>query len=377
MKKILMIEINPDFEIGGAETYNRKLFNILKSHFKEEDLQIDRACLFQPKSFKQYDKTKLSYKYYFVKSNYYCHNKQNFNEYVKFTLNVLKFRKLIYKLNKLNNYDLIIDSTVATLKKLAKNDNYFWIQHTDASFFNEDLKFNLKNFIKKIFGFESNIYYAKNIVFYDEANLNYIKSRRKSNFIGYCIPLSCNVPKNLLPIIKNQCIERTKIVYFGRLENNQKNIQLIQNINRKLNLIEFYGEGETNIKLTIGNSYKGYISPAINPQLILNKYKFLILMSNFEGFSYSLVQALSFGIPIIVRNTFLSAKTLVDSGKNGFLLPANDTVEEYAKKIKEIYNIDSCSYCKMCENAYRFALMNLDDSFFEKRWLEIFNKFLN
>ena len=33
--------------------------------------------------------------------------------------------------------------------------------------------------------------------------------------------------KNLLPIIKNQCIERTKIVYFGRLENNQKNIQLI------------------------------------------------------------------------------------------------------------------------------------------------------
>ena len=90
-------------------------------------------------------------------------------------------------------------------------------------------------------------------------------------------------------------------------------------------------------------------------------------MSNYEGFSYSTVQALSYGVPIIVRDSFISASFLIANGKNGLLLPKNASIDEYTKLIKNFYNLDQKEYINLCTNAYEFALKNLDNKVFEEK----------
>ncbi|MBO6072381.1 hypothetical protein J6P59_01805 [bacterium] len=104
--------------------------------------------------------------------------------------------------------------------------------------------FNLKNIFKKIFGFRDNFLYVKNLVLYNEENLKWLLKYRNQNFNYYCINLCCNIPKidinSLLENIKN----RKGIIYFGRIDNESKNIKLINEINKKINLIDFYGNGD-------------------------------------------------------------------------------------------------------------------------------------
>ena len=47
IKKILLIEIAPDYKIGGTETYNRNLANILHTHY--DDIKVDRVSLYESK----------------------------------------------------------------------------------------------------------------------------------------------------------------------------------------------------------------------------------------------------------------------------------------------------------------------------------------
>lgn len=93
----------------------------------------------------------------------------------------------------------------------------------------------------------------------------------------------------------------------------------------------------------------------------------MIVMSNYEGFSYSLVQALSYGLPIIVLDNYASAKFLVNNNKNGFLLSPNQSLDEYVKKIKDICAISNEQYLQLSLNAYQFAKENLSDKQFEEK----------
>ncbi|MBQ3621212.1 hypothetical protein II941_00040 [bacterium] len=43
-KKVLLIEISPDFEMGGTQKYNHQLINIIKNNFN--NVQIDQVCAF-------------------------------------------------------------------------------------------------------------------------------------------------------------------------------------------------------------------------------------------------------------------------------------------------------------------------------------------
>ena len=93
----------------------------------------------------------------------------------------------------------------------------------------------------------------------------------------------------------------------------------------------------------------------------------MIMMSNYEGFSYSLAQALSYGLPIIVLDTYASAKFLVNNKQNGFLLQPNQSVKTYVKQIKDIYNISNSQYLQLSLNAYKFAQDNLSNKQFEEK----------
>ena len=226
-------------------------------------------------------------------------------------------------------------------------------------------------------GVKNNLIVAKNLVLYDVANETYIHAHRQTSFNAFDIALCYDVPKNYLSRIDNNCEKKNGIIYFGRIDAAQKNIRVINEINKQIHLIDFYGAGNPELINELGESYKGYILPDADLQQLFAKYKFLILMSNYEGFSYSIVQALSYGVPIIVKDSFISAKYLVNNGNNGLLLPATTSVDEYCKLIKNFYNLDQSKYLQLCENAYKFALDNLDNKVFKAKWMKIFDKYLH
>ena len=208
---------------------------------------------------------------------------------------------------------------------------------------------------------------ARNLVLYDVANEAYIHAHRQTSFNAFDIALCYDVPKNYLSSIDNNCEKKNGIIYFGRIDAPQKNIRVINEINKQIHLIDFYGAGNQELINELGQNYKGYILPDTDLQQLFSKYKFLILMSNYEGFSYSIVQALSYGVPIIVRDSFISAKYLVNNNNNGLLLPATASVDEYCKLIENFYNLDQSKYLQLCENAYKFALDNLDNKVFKAK----------
>lgn len=377
IKKILLIEIAPDYKIGGTETYNRNLANILHIHY--DDIQVDRVSLYESK--KNTDANFPNDHYYSIKPWWLKQNHAATFNYIELAVNVLKFRKLVYYLNSINDYDLIIDSTVTTFKKFSNLPNYFWIQHNTPQFYSHDIfptwKKYFVNVCQSFFGIKNNLYFCKNIVLFDKYNLDYVKKNRKSSFNFYLISPSQDLPFVNYQVINDMLATRSRLVYFGRIESRQKNIKLLINLNRHLNLIDFYGSGDQELINQLGKNYKGFISPTEDKFKILNKYKYMILMSNYEGFPFSLAQSLACGLPIIIKNSFVSAASLVNKNQNGFLLNKNSSIEEYSNLIKKIYNIPLSKYSELCKNSYEYALNNLSFDIFEKKWISIFEKYLN
>ena len=367
MKKVLLIENNPDYKIGGTETYNRNLAKIIHSNFS--NVVVDRVSIY--KTIKR-NSDEFPLDHYFSIEPLWLNSSHsvNFNA-VESAINYVKFRRLVYKLNSLQNYDLIIDSTNTTFKKFVNNENYFWIQHNTPAAYSHDIFPPFKKFFitmcQSVFGLKNNLYFAKNIIFFDADNYEYVKQRRKNSFNYYLICPSQESKQINPTYIWNNLKNRKKIVYYGRIENKQKNILLLLEINKKIKLIDFYGPGDDEFILKLGNSYKGFISSSQNKFDILNNYKYMILMSNHEGFPFSLAESLSFGLPIIVRDTFISAKSLTDKGENGFLLADSLNPQEYSEKINEIYNLNADEYTKLCKNSYNYANKYLSFNIFEEK----------
>lgn len=373
-KKVLLIEISPDFEMGGTQKYNHQLINIINNNFN--NVQIDQVCFFRPKSAKT-DENKLN-NYYYINSWKFSKVDTEYN-FLEWGINILKMRKKVYELNKLNHYDLIIDSTFTTFKKFFQKNNYWWIQHTTVNFYNSNIyngfKKNIVQIGKKIFGVRNNLFLAKNLILFSKQDYDYVVDHRKDDFNAVCINPSCKMNENF-NISDKSYIQRKRIIYFGRIDNTTKNVLAINEINKQINLIDFYGKGNQEIIKKLGNSYKGYLEPTVNSFYLLKKYKYIILMSNYEGFPFSLVESLAAGVPIIVKNSFLDAKYLVNNNENGFLLKNNQSIDEYAKQINEIYNLDDDKYYQLCVNAYNFAFKNLNEKTFNEKWLAIFNEYL-
>tara|TARA_B100001287_G_scaffold238699_1_gene212265 strand:+ start:1537 stop:2769 length:1233 start_codon:yes stop_codon:yes gene_type:complete len=68
----------------------------------------------------------------------------------------------------------------------------------------------------------------------------------------------------------------------------------------------------------------------LNPQLFIN-------LSSSEGVPVSIMEAISFGIPVIATN--VGGTSEIVNNKNGYLLEANPSKFEVASKIQEFYNL--------------------------------------
>lgn len=200
---------------------------------------------------------------------------------------------------------------------------------------------------------------------FDEYNYNDSLLFKKQNINEkniYFIQLSEKINELNLNGISN----RKGIIYLGRIDDAQKNISKLIELNKKLNyVIDFYGDGKKDLIEKMGNNYKGFLKQ----NEILNKlqeYKFLILISKYEGFPFSAVQALSIGLPVILADNFSSAKFLIDNNKNGALLEIKDT-KNNIKKINELLNLNDKDYYTIANDSYTFAKKYLNDTLFENK----------
>ena len=374
MKKILLIQSSPAKVLGGTQTYNNHLIKILTKYFPS--VLIDQCVIYDV-----FEKYMNEFNTFFVHDNFVKKDSNNPIYLFNHMLHLLRFRKLVYSLNKKNNYDLILDSTYITFKHFFQKNNYFWIQHNDFKFYSLELIHNkfwrfLKKILFHLIGIKNNLMYVKNIVLFDYCNYDKVKSIRMTTFNPYIIELSNIVPFNLKNDLIRDIKNRNRIIYFGRINNEQKNINLLNQINHYLKLIDFYGNGNENLIKELGESYKGYIDSSNKLKDLFAKYKYMILMSNYEGFPYSLVQSLCYGLPIIVLDTFASATFFVNKNKNGFLLRPNENISEYVEQINNIYKINDEKFLQLSLNSYKFAQENLSEEQFEEKWLKIFNKYL-
>ena len=247
MKHILLIENRPDYGMGGIETYNLSLYKILTTNFK--NIKIDRAA-FLPCENLCNDELLNQYYYVFNPHENYRTESGTYN-FVKIAFLFRRFRDLIYKLNDENNYDLIIDSTITTFKKFSNLPFYFWVQHNTPCYYTMQYIKNklVRNFIlfgEKCFGLKNNILWVKNLILYDQYNYYEVKSKRDDDFNAYIIPLSSFIPLDFTSTLTECVNSKKRILYFGRIDNEQKNIDLLNKINQNLDLIDFYGKGDSN-----------------------------------------------------------------------------------------------------------------------------------
>lgn len=85
----------------------------------------------------------------------------------------------------------------------------------------------------------------------------------------------------------------------------------------------------------------------------LNREHFDVLIntSSYEGIPVSMMEAMSFSIPVIGTNVGGVAE-IIEDNKNGYLLSANPEVSEIIEKITNLFNLDDESYLNLRRNAY-------------------------
>ena len=77
----------------------------------------------------------------------------------------------------------------------------------------------------------------------------------------------------------------------------------------------------------------------------------LINTSSYEGIPVSMMEAMSFSIPVIGTNVGGVAEIIEDT-KNGYLLTANPELSEIIEKLTQLYLLDDETYLNLRRNAY-------------------------
>ena len=146
-----------------------------------------------------------------------------------------------------------------------------------------------------------------------------------------------------------------KVVYVGRLSNEKNLFNLIKAI-AKLDLtLDIYGsrelEGELKKEAERLNAKVNFCGVIPNKDLpgVLNKYKYFILPSYFEGMPKSLLEAMACGLLCIGTNVE-GINEVIEDGKTGILAYSTDA-QALTEALKRAITLDDRTYTKISENA--------------------------
>ncbi|MGL4183666.1 MAG: glycosyltransferase family 4 protein [Metamycoplasmataceae bacterium] len=358
--KILFLNEHRHNQIGGIETYTR----VLARYFYNMNHNVSEIVFFEDKV--EGTTNKLD----FIKEFIIFKNKK---------INLIKRINIINKIlpKIINDFDLIICqiSMFKWPKYFYKNEKVLYVQHFCPEFFEH--KFFTGKFLSIITsklaeatGFKNSLKNFKNIVVFSESDKERIKLKNWQK--AFCIPLAKYSKNEIKNMMNNKKENSRDFIFLGRIENKQKNVLFIQKIFKKANLeIDFYGSGDKNIiQETDKIKYKGSIKQEDLPS-VLNKYKFLVLLSKYEGFPFVLVEALSHGIPFITTDSFVAAKTLTNN--NGYLVSNKE--KEIIDTLNNMKSLSDKQLKQLQENCFNYALENLSLEVFYNKWNNVINYF--
>ncbi len=185
------------------------------------------------------------------------------------------------------------------------------------------------------------------------------------------IPHSCNIPKCL-----SQQSDRKNIVVVGRLAK-QKNLKdVILAFERLPQTVElhFYGDGpeKSHLKKMVEQKnlpdrvfFHGFIHPN-KVNLVLQFAKCTVLTSNFEGFALSVQESIANGCPSVSYDTKYGPSTIIENGKNGFLVKQGD-IDALSEKLSLIVT----GQVVFEQHELQKTMKKFSQESFLKKWIEI------
>ena len=205
---------------------------------------------------------------------------------------------------------------------------------------------------------------------------NYVAERFKKNKFVY-IPNAINIET----IIKKYNLSNYyNVLTVARFDESKDIVTAISAINRVVRFYNFagikyfivgYGKLENNIRTKITNyniheNIKLIVSPrdARKFYSIANIY---LSTSKREGLSNSIMEAMSFGLPLIVTNVG-DNKLLVDHFHNGFLVNVGD-VNDIANKV--VFLIESPHLCEQFGNESLRKIRDFSISNLTERYIDL------
>jgi glycosyltransferase involved in cell wall biosynthesis len=172
------------------------------------------------------------------------------------------------------------------------------------------------------------------------------------------------------------------IAYCGRIDNQQKNISFLIKLMKYLHKLTPYqlvlwggGEMVKDLSNKPNIVYRGTYSSDTDLRNIYQDVKFAINTSRTEGFSYSLLEAMSLGVPIIVRDTYSNARFLVNGKKNGIIIPKKMKPQIAAAHIASLIN--KIDYERMQKNCLSFVKNKCNIKLVNQKLLTAFSSVLD
>lgn len=222
---------------------------------------------------------------------------------------ILKIRKQSQLIEFINNskFDLVINNKCNEFMNLLPNINFkcpfYAITHNSMDPFNR-LIIHYKEKIDKIFTINR---------FHKELISSYCKKKKVNLFHNYI--KKCNK-------VANKNYFNFKILYVGRLSK-EKNVHLLlescKKVFKTIPNLKIYIAGDGNINC-IKHSNINYLGKISYNQIIkyLSESDYLILPSSTEGMPFSILEAMSLGIPCIYSKINGSTE-IIKHNENGFL----------------------------------------------------------
>lgn len=173
------------------------------------------------------------------------------------------------------------------------------------------------------------------------------------------------------------------ILYVGRITTKQKRFQSLLNIWSKLQDIL----PEYNLEVVGGGQEKTYYENKAKemglkricfhgfkePDDFYKKSQMFCMVSNYEGFSMVLIEAMQYGCVPFAFDSFAALSDIIDDGINGFVIPPFKEevyVESVANFAKESECVKDLVYHVCIEKAKQFSVMDII-----KVWVNLFNHY--
>jgi glycosyltransferase involved in cell wall biosynthesis len=326
--------------INGVSTFCKNLISIFNkdvnviSLYKSEEATCDlEKCIGLPRNF-------------FYKL---------INWFFSYRLSSLLLCKYISK-----NTDIVIINSPSMLYYLNKRPKVVAIQHHSIdTLINNKANFNNNKKLIKLFKSRVDVF----VVLSEKDKLEAIDKLNLSDSQVVTIPHMVNMDKGIPKRTFNR-----RLIMLSRLDNKQKRFDLVLEAMRYCRdwSLTIYGNGPDKEKILFlikkYNLNNVYLKSAINnvEDALLNSDVHL-MSSDYEGFGFTNIEAMRKGLPIIIRDTFPVASSLIDG--NGVLLKAVWDKNEFLEALEKI----EANYLSMSERSLLLS-ENYSESVISRKW---------